>query len=303
MKKLILGLFLCICLVEGCDKIAFGVSKKSVVGVGNPFRPEIILKDDKEKKYQEEWKELIATGSPNKLLELIESKDRHAYRKFLISGLSPWIIAQDIIVIDKKGENLPLNHSIPGGIVETAVHAVWKNPTEGQHTLAKTKISPSWEIISGPFSMGYNLFGANPPIVFLSSTFVVRVPKNSKPGNYTLQAIGQAKGPAEATARTVSTDYKLIIDPLPRPDRETLLSFWGFIISKGKETFSDFDKTDRVLALQASQLLKLFGDQLDGEIKKFTKELLEHIEFKKAVKLLEEGEKKDKESNKSKSGN
>lgn len=267
----------------------------TVVGASMPYRPEVIPVDDEEKKYAARWKEMIPTITPDKMVELLEVQDAWRYRKHIQSGLSPWIVRLEAT------ENNLTTHCIPGGVIEVEFRAVWENPIEGyyDHTLTPPKVTPSWEIINGPFNFIGWFQIRKGDILVISKDVLVRVPDNCKLGQVTLRASGEAKGPANDGSWTETKDFRLLIEPLPRPDRETLLSFWGYVVEESNtvcylDRLRDLCRKKRKLAMHAVEFLKLFATQLDGDMQILAKELLDHSAFKKAVNHLEKEEKKDK---------
>lgn len=263
----------------------------SVVGAGAPHRPEIVLDDEKKKKYAALWNEKIRTISTAQMEELLKAEDGWHYGDHIEAGLSPWIVEL------KSATDSGPNRCIAGGVVKATLESVWEQPQNGSYSLTNTKVVPPWEIVGKP--TGFNgQFNTNKGwIVINRVAMLVRVPSTSPPGDVTLHMSGDAKGPSDAAASIKAQDYRLVIGSAPRPDRETLLSFWGYVVQSvgkdGKSLNVGFGN-QREFAMPAVSYLNLFANQLDGDMQVLARELLDHSAFKKAVSLLKEAEKAEK---------
>ncbi len=272
--------------VEKTD-VAKPAPQMTVVGAGAPYRPPVVPEDDKGKKYAAVWKEKIRTISIAQLAELLQAEDGYLYGAHIEAGLSPWLVEL------KPTLDGGTNRSVAGGIVKAAIRAVWKEPRDGAYSLTNTMVVPAWEMAGKPTGFNAQINTDKGWIVINHVDILARVPSTSPVGAMTLRTSGDAKSPGDAVASVKTQDYPIAIVSPPRPDRETLLSFWGYVIQSVKKDGKSLDVgfgDQRVFARPAVSYLNLFANQLDGELQVLAKELLAHSAFKNAVRLLEEAD-------------
>jgi hypothetical protein len=225
---------------------------------------------------------------------MLNSKDGWRYSLNIEAGLSPWIV--DL----KKTEGKDQNHIIPGSIVGVMLSYVWQNPKQGEHkvTAQSPMMEPDFKPIGEPF--GFNgWFQTNKgPIALCSLSFLTRIPMSTKFGPMELKAKGDAKGPEDQAVVPFTSTYPVIVEPAPRPDKETLLSYFGYILREGNEEkkFPNArNRKGRKYARCAIDLLQSFASQLDGDMQTIANEILNNNGYKNAVALIAAGEKKDQE--------
>lgn len=262
------------------------------VGSGLPHRPVVVGRDDDEKRYALQWKDRIRSMSPTDMVNLITAKDGGRYNDHIESGLSPWIVM--LGWAEDKGPR----YCIPGSLVEARARRRWKDPAQGEYSLTSPRLQGAWKIEAGPYGMKGQADTTEGYIVFCVASFLARIPTSHQTGNVTLSAISESRSPTDTATTNEVFSWEVVIEPVPQPDRETLLSLFGYVIAEAaheKESYNARNRKESKIALAAIDLLKLFSDQLSDEMKALAQDLLSNAAFKEAVLTIQEGIKKDEE--------